>query len=112
MSSTSKIAEYEAHEQTFTYEHGGEFETLVRRVCTLKITARLAFTFYGGAPYQLARATSNGNQVADILHHHGGGCGTLLLVAALARPACRGSAGAGQLRFASRSCRAPMARTC
>ncbi len=85
-----KIAEYEAHEQTFTYEHGGEFKTLVRRVCTLKITARLAYTFYGGAPYPTGSTTSNGNQVADILTTTVADAARYYGVAALTRPALPG----------------------
>lgn len=93
-----KIAEYEAHEQTFTYEHNGEFKTLVRRVCTIKLSARLDFTFYGGTPYPTGVLMTGGAKAADILTTTVADAARYYGVSALARSAVPGDI---QVRVAS-----------
>ena len=85
-----KVAEYEAHEQTFTYEHNGEFKTLVRRVCTIKITARLTATFYGGTPWPTGAKPAGSAKVADILSTTVADAARYYGVTALARRAMPG----------------------
>lgn len=46
-----KVGAMDVGTQTFTYELGGQFYTITRRVLTIKLSGRLKYRWYGGQPY-------------------------------------------------------------
>lgn len=85
-----KIAEYESHEQTFTYERNGSFQTLQRRVCTLKLSSHLQATFVGGTPSPAGVDVAANKTAADVLTTTVADAARYYGVAALARRAMPG----------------------
>lgn len=62
-----KIASMDVGSQSFTYELGGQFYTIVRRVLTIKLSGRLKNRWYGGQPYPTGVKRSDAITPASVL---------------------------------------------
>lgn len=86
-----KIASMDASIQTFTYEKGGSFETLQRRVLTIKLSARLKNTLTGGTPYPTGTQVSGSTPAAKVYNTNVAAAAQFYGVTKLVRSAAAGS---------------------
>lgn len=87
-----KIASMDTNVQTFTYEtKSGTFETLVRRVLTIKLSARLKTTLTGGTPYPTGTAVSGSIPAAKVYNTNVAAAAQFYGVTKLTRAAAAGS---------------------
>lgn len=86
-----KIASMDTNIQTFTYEKGGSFETLTRRVLTIKLSARLKNTLTGGTPYPTGTQVTGNTPAAKVYNTNVAAAAQFYGVSKLTHSAAAGS---------------------